>query len=197
MATDDSKTPAELKTLDLKKVDKEWTLFLDRDGVINEEIQGEYVLNWDQFIFSDGVLEALKELKNKFGRIIIITNQRGVGRKLMEETDLHDIHRQMLEQITTSGGNIDQIYYCIDDDDQCFNRKPNPGMAHQAILEFPEIDPTRTIMVGNKPSDMRFGRAAGTFTVFIASTNPSEPFPHPDIDLRFNTLLEFARAIEN
>ena len=50
-------------------------------------------------------------------------------------------------------------------------------------------------MIGNKPSDMRFGRSVGMITVFITSTNPSQPFPHPDIDLRFSSLLEFARSI--
>ncbi|MBD0332003.1 MAG: NTP transferase domain-containing protein, partial [Chitinophagaceae bacterium] len=69
--------------LDLTKIDKSWTLFLDRDGVINEERVGEYVLNWRQFIFSEGVLKVFKILSEKFGRIIIISNQRGVGKHLM------------------------------------------------------------------------------------------------------------------
>ncbi|RYZ62009.1 MAG: histidinol phosphate phosphatase, partial [Chitinophagaceae bacterium] len=76
-----------------------------------------------------------------------------------------------------------------------FNRKPNPGMAVQAKKDFPEIDFSKSIMVGNKPSDMRFGRAAGMYTVFLATTNPDQSYPHPDIDLRFNNLAEFAAAL--
>jgi histidinol phosphatase-like enzyme len=74
-------------------------------------------------------------------------------------------------------------------------RKPNPGMAFQAKRDFPEIDFSKTIMVGNKLSDMLFGRAAGMFTVFVATTNPETSFPHPDIDLRFESLLHFANAL--
>jgi histidinol phosphatase-like enzyme len=68
-------------------------------------------------------------------------------------------------------------------------------MAWQAKQDFPDIDFSRSIMVGNKPSDMRFGRAAGMFTVFLATTNPEEPFPHPDVDLRFSLLADFAAAL--
>jgi histidinol phosphatase-like enzyme len=68
-------------------------------------------------------------------------------------------------------------------------------MALQAKAEFPDINFARSIMVGNKPSDMQFGRAAGMFTVFLATTNPDEPFPHPDVDARFPSLPEFAAAL--
>lgn len=68
-------------------------------------------------------------------------------------------------------------------------------MALRALEDFPAIDFTKSIMVGNKPSDMRFGRSLGMLTVFITSTNPNQPFPHPDIDLRFTSLLEFAKSL--
>jgi D-glycero-alpha-D-manno-heptose 1-phosphate guanylyltransferase len=183
-------------TLDLSQVDKSWTLFLDRDGVINDERKGFYVLHRGEFHFSTGVLEALPLLADRFGRILVVTNQRGISRGLMTEADLHDIHDLMRSEIKKSGGRLDQIYYCTDKEDACFFRKPNPGMALRAKADFPEIDLRKTIMVGNKPSDMRFGRAAGVFTVFVTTTNPDVPFPHPDIDLCYNNLLEFARDLE-
>ncbi|HEX6334776.1 MAG TPA: HAD hydrolase-like protein, partial [Flavisolibacter sp.] len=83
-----------------------------------------------------------------------------------------------------------------DKEDTSFFRKPNPGMAWQASKDFPDIDFTRAIVVGNKPSDMQFGRAAGMYTVFVKTTNPEQPFPHPDIDLCFNSLSDFAKAVE-
>ena len=181
--------------LDLHQIDKGWTLFLDRDGVINDERVGEYVLHWGEFIFSKGVLDVFKNLSEKFGRIIVVSNQRGVGRQLMTEADLQSIHLEMQREVEIVGGKIDKIYYCTEKEDTCFNRKPNPGMAFQAIRDFPDIDLTKTIMVGNKPSDMRFGRAAGAVTVFVTTTNPDQPYPHPDIDLRFPSLAAFAEAL--
>jgi histidinol phosphatase-like enzyme len=68
-------------------------------------------------------------------------------------------------------------------------------MAYLAKADFPNIEFTKSIMVGNKPSDMRFGRNAGMATVFVATTNPEEPFPHADIDLRFDSLAHFAEAL--
>jgi D-glycero-alpha-D-manno-heptose 1-phosphate guanylyltransferase len=183
--------------LDLAQVDKSWTLFLDRDGVLNDERLGKYVLNWEEFRFSEGVLQAFNILGQKFGRIIVITNQRGVGKALMTENHLHEIHQEMLQQVAASGAQIDKIYYCTSTNDTCFDRKPNPGMAVQAFRDFPDIDPEKTIMVGNKPSDMQFGRAAGVYTVFVTTTNQHEPFPHPDVDLRFSNLLAFAHALQS
>lgn len=181
--------------LDLSKVDKSWTLFIDRDGVINEETVGEYVLHWDQFIFSKGVLHSFKKLSDVFGKLIIVTNQRGVGKGLMTKETLDSIHYEMQREVKIAGGHIEKIYFCTDVDNTAFGRKPNPGMAVQAKQDFPDIDFSKSIMVGNKPSDMRFGRAAGMFTVFLTTTNPDQPFPHKDIDLRFSSLAEFAAAL--
>jgi D-glycero-alpha-D-manno-heptose 1-phosphate guanylyltransferase len=181
--------------LDLKQIDKSWTLFLDRDGVINEERLGEYVLHWGEFVFSKGVLDVFKKLSDTFGRVIIISNQRGVGKGLMTEEALQTIHLEMQREVEIVNGKIDKIYYCIEKDEKCFNRKPNPGMALQALKDFPGIDLSKSIMVGNKPSDMKFGRAAGTFTAFVKTTNPDQRFPHPDIDMVFASLYDFAAAL--
>jgi len=182
---------------DLNKIDNSWTLFLDRDGVINDEKLNEYVLNWDEFIFSTGVLEAFKILTNLFGWIIIVSNQRGVGKELMSEDDLLNIHKEMLAEVESVGGKIDKIYYCTDKNDRCFNRKPNPGMAIQAKNDFPSIEFSKSIMVGNKLSDMKFGRNAGMYTVFLTTTNPETPFPHADIDAQYAGLLEFALSLKS
>jgi D-glycero-alpha-D-manno-heptose 1-phosphate guanylyltransferase len=182
------------KELNLKETDQTWTLFIDRDGVINDEIVGEYVLNWKGFHFSEGALEAFKILTQKFGKLLVVSNQRGVGKGLMTEDDLSNIHNNMKAAIGEAGGRIDNIYYCTEKEDTCFFRKPNPGMAVEALNDYPNIDLSKSIMIGNKPSDMRFGRATGMYTVFLTTTNPEQPFPHPDIDLKFGSLLEFAKA---
>jgi histidinol-phosphate phosphatase family protein len=181
--------------LDLQQVDKTWTLFLDRDGVINDEKLNEYVLHWDYFIFSKGVLDVFKRLSESFGRIIIVTNQKGVGKGLMGQEALDTIHLEMKREVEIAGGRIDKIYACTHVDNGSPLRKPNPGMAFLAQADFPDIDFAKCIMVGNKLSDMRFGRNAGMATVFVATTNPDEPFPHADIDLRFDTLAHFAESL--
>ncbi len=157
--------------------DSTWTLFLDRDGVINKEISNYYVLSWQDFVFEEGVLAALSRLKTIFGRILIVTNQRGVGRGLMTESDLNEIHFRMLSLIHAHGGRIDKIYACTDLDSNSPRRKPNPGMAYEAKRDFPEIDFSRSVMVGNHLRDMEFGRRLGMYTVWIAST---EPDPGPE-----------------
>src|SRR5436190_6110448 len=143
---------------DLHKIDKSWTLFSDRDGVLNEDKVGSYIFHPDEYIFYDGVPDAFKLFSEKFGRIIIATNQRGVGRDLMTVDDLDAVHEKMLTGIEEKGGKIDAIFYAtsVDDDDPI--RKPNPGMAFKARQQFPEIDFSRSIMVGNNISDMEFGR---------------------------------------
>jgi histidinol-phosphate phosphatase family protein len=132
-----------------------------------------------------------------FGIIVIVSNQRGIAKGLMTVEDLHDVHALMMEEVTHHGGRIDKIYFCADMHDDSPNRKPNPGMALEARKDFPQIDFSKSVMVGNKLSDMQFGRNAGIHTVFIASTNPDTAFPHELIDARFDSLPEFAAAIRH
>lgn len=181
--------------LNLALIDETWTLFLDRDGVINEDKPGSYIFNAGEFVFVEGAPSLFKTLAKKFGRIIVVTNQRGVGRGLMTVNDLAGIHEKMVAGIESAGGRIDGIYFATSISNNDPYRKPNPGMAYKAKSDFSEIDFSRSIMVGNKMSDMSFGKNAGMHTVYIASTNPEAPFPHADIDLRYGSLLDFANSL--
>jgi D-glycero-D-manno-heptose 1,7-bisphosphate phosphatase len=176
-------------------ITKDWTLFLDRDGVINHEKKEDYIRNWSEFKFYNESLAALPLLAQKFNRIIITTNQKGIGKGLMSEADLNLIHQNMTNQIIKLGGRIDAIYYCTDLDNNSFNRKPQPGMAFQAKEKFPSIDFNRSIMVGNRMSDMEFGRNAGMHTVYLATTHPEAAFPDTKIDFRYDHLFQFAQAL--
>jgi D-glycero-alpha-D-manno-heptose 1-phosphate guanylyltransferase len=191
------KAQEELKQvpLNLANISYDWTLFLDRDGVINYEKEDHYILNWDEFEFYPGVLEAMPTLAKKFERTIVVSNQRGVGRNVMSLEDLMDIHKKMKLEIEKHGGLIQQIYYCTAVESKNFNRKPNPGMARQAKKDFPAIDLSKSIMIGNKPSDMQFGRNAGMYTIYLKTTHPEQLLPHPDIDLAFDSLADFAKAL--
>lgn len=181
--------------LDLHAIDKHWTLFLDRDGVINQDKPDSYIFNPSEFKFYAGVLNALKYFANRFGRIVVVTNQRGVGRGLMTETSLIEIHNGMMKEIHAANGRIDRIYYCITNDNDDPNRKPNPGMAFQAKKDFPEIDFARSLVIGNNISDMQFGRNSGMHTVFLKTTIPDLNLPREDIDLAYLTLKDFAKAL--
>jgi len=180
--------------LDLTKVNKEWTLFLDRDGVINHD-RSPYTLNAGEFEFYDGVLDAIKKFNGLFNHIFIVTNQRGVGKKLMTENTLLEIHELMNDSIKASGGRIDKIYYCTSISDEHPNRKPNPGMALQAMKEHPSVKKHHSIMVGNSMSDMEFGKNAGLYTVLINTTGTRVKLPHPLVDLQYNSLADFARDL--
>ena len=182
--------------LHLNQIDQTWTLFLDRDGVINHEKYQDYVYNYDEFVFYEGAKEALQILSEKFYKLIIITNQRGIGRGLMSEEHLHEIHYNMVLDIKAAAGRIDKIYYCISTDNAHSHRKPNPGMAYDAKKDFPAIEFAKSIIAGNNLSDMEFGRNAGMYTVFIKTTSPDLRLPHPLIDLAFDSLYDFAKALQ-
>lgn len=179
----------------MQKIDKSWTLFLDRDGVINVEKHQDYVYDYNEFRFYDGTLEAIKILSDHFGRIIIVTNQRGVEKLLMTEQALIETHDEMLRDIELAGGKIDAIYYCTSLENTHPNRKPQSGMAFLAKEKFPEIDFQKSIMVGNNLSDMIFGRNAGMFTAYVKTTNPNVELPNPVIDDVFMDLADFAASI--
>ena len=180
----------------LDNIDTTWTLFLDRDGVINHQNMDGYILTWDEFVFYDGVLEAMVIFKNQFQHTFIVTNQRGVGKGHMSVNDLNNIHNQMQRSIEIAGGSIKQVYFCPDVDSSSPGRKPNAGMALQAQQEFPAIDFAKSIMVGNSMSDMEFGRNIGAITVFLTTTNLTITDADERIDFSFPSLIDFAEAIK-
>jgi histidinol-phosphate phosphatase family domain/HAD-superfamily hydrolase, subfamily IIIA len=150
--------------------DKSWTLFLDRDGVINYEIHGQYVLNIEQFKLYEHLEQYFHRLNTIFSKVIVVTNQRGISKGLMTEQDLHLIHKHLQLCLKAHQGNIDGFYFAKDMDDNAINRKPNIGMALQAKRDFPSIDFKKSVMIGNNLSDMQFGKNAGMYTVFLTTT---------------------------
>ncbi len=180
----------------VKQINKSWTLFLDRDGVLNHDVINDYVRNWQQFHFFETTLPAMKILNNYFGKIVIVTNQRGVGIGLMTENDLQIIHKNMLSEIKQHGGRIDKIYFCTDTNrENSTHRKPATGMGLQAKQDFQEIDFSRSIMVGNNLSDMHFGKNLGMKNVFIDDKKKYNHTPTAEMDLIFDDLLQFAEFI--
>ena len=135
------------------------TLFLDRDGVINQKLKGMYVRDFSKFEFMEGAIDAISKLTNRFNRIIIITNQQGIGKKIMSDADLNILHTKMEERIEQSGGKINKIYYCPHlEEFDCLCRKPRSGMIEHALLDFPKIVLEDSYLIGDSDSDIEAGK---------------------------------------
>ncbi len=181
--------------LNIKNIDTDWTLFLDRDGVINYEKQNDYIHNWSEFKFYEGVLDAMAIFSKKFKHIVVVTNQRGIGKCVTKEEDVIYLHRKMKEEVEENGGRIDAIYYCKDVDNSSPCRKPNPGMGLQALKDIPSIDLTKAVMIGNTLSDMQFGKNLGIATIFLPTTRPEVNVEDETIDAVSPSLIAFANNL--
>lgn len=165
-------------------------LFLDRDGVLNIEKKGSYIMQPEEFIWDFQAKEALAKAKDNFDYIFIVTNQRGIARALMTEDDLHAVHRKMQDDLKTFNVKIDGIYYAKGMDLSDPMRKPNPGMGFKIKEDFPDIDWDTSVMIGNNISDMEFGKALDLYTVFLHTTQDKLTLPQPMIDEQFANLWE-------
>tara|TARA_B110000444_G_scaffold163404_1_gene152740 strand:- start:49 stop:552 length:504 start_codon:yes stop_codon:yes gene_type:complete len=146
------------------------TLFLDRDGVINVKLDGQYVKNTDEFEFMIGAETAISKLSKIFNRILIVTNQQGIAKGIMSDKDLDALHNYMLFELKKNGGLINKIYYCPHfDSERCNCRKPNPGMIQQAIIDFPEIEIEDSYLIGDSDTDIIAGNKMGLITVKVDS----------------------------
>lgn len=173
-------------------------IFLDRDGVINERIIDGYVTKLDDFKLIDGVLEAIAIFGKLYGHVFVVTNQQGIGKGLMSETDLATIHGAFLSDVVKAGGHIDRIYHCAAlKAEHSFMRKPSIGMALQARRDYADISLHNSVMVGDTLSDMLFGRRAGMRTVLVGP-EPEQAHKNPHlVDFYYDNLLSFAKSLVN
>ncbi|MCX7728403.1 MAG: HAD-IIIA family hydrolase [Bacteroidia bacterium] len=179
---------SELKYLD---INSEWTLFLDRDGVINQKLDKDYVKTIEEFHFMENVIPALKVLRKKFGRIIVVTNQQGIGKKIMTERDLDTIHQYLLSELKKENIEIDKIYFAPQlEQENSIMRKPHIGMALKAKEDFPEIQFHQSIMVGDSLSDIQFAHNAGMYSVYLSSA----PEKYFNYDFTFRSLFDFSKC---
>lgn len=136
-------------------------IILDRDGVLNRKpSRAEYVRSWEDWQWLPGALEALRLLRAAGYRVIIVSNQAGLARGAMGETDLEAIHARMVREVEQAGGKIDAIYHCPHGwDDGCECRKPKPGMLFQAQRDH-HLDLSRVCFVGDDERDLIAAEAA-------------------------------------
>lgn len=142
-------------------------LFLDRDGVLNED-RG-YVSRWEDFRWIAGAREAVAAFNRAGWLVIVVTNQSGVGRGHYTEDAMHALHARMEEELAAAGGRIDAFYYAPQHPEAPLaayrhpdppDRKPNPGMILRALADWP-IDREASLMIGDKPSDLEAAERAG------------------------------------
>ena len=170
------------------KIDKTWTLFLDRDGVINKKRDNDYVKSLSELTLLPGAVEAIANLSEKFGRTIIVTNQQGIGKGLMTTDALDQIHDHIRKEVKSKGGRIDAIYFAPDLASQNpESRKPNIGMARQAKKDFADIEFTRSIMIGDSPSDMEFAERANMIGIMLSNED--------SYDYSTKSLQQFSKLI--
>ena len=153
-------------------------LFLDRDGVINRQIVGDYVRNLSQLELLPGAVDAIVRMGKRFRYVIVVTNQQGIGKGLFSTADVNEIHDYIISKVQSAGGQIDKIYCCPSlESSNDPNRKPGIGMGLQAKHDFPDIDFSRSLMIGDSHSDMLFAKGLGMKTVFITHGKniPSSP----------------------
>ncbi|MFX0022014.1 MAG: D-glycero-beta-D-manno-heptose 1,7-bisphosphate 7-phosphatase [Candidatus Hermodarchaeota archaeon] len=173
-------------------------IFLDRDGVINKEVN--YLSNPDLFEFIDGSIEALKILKEKRFLLIVITNQAGIARGFFTEETLKEIHHKMIDILMQNGVNLDDIFYCPHHPTftgPCECRKPNPGMIFNAKIKY-NIDLNQSYMIGDTLNDIQTGIAANCKTVLVLTGYGKEEQKKIGSiipDMIFKNLKEFATNI--
>jgi histidinol-phosphate phosphatase family protein len=173
-------------------IDNTWTLFLDRDGVINKKLDNDYVKHWIEFEFIEGSILAIQTLSKLFYKIVVVTNQQGIGKRLYTVEDLEIIHKNMIYELEYSGGKIDKVYFSpYLNSENHPTRKPSTGMGVQAQKDFPKINFSKSIIVGDSLSDMQFGKSLGMYTVFISEKKMANEL----IDFNFSSLIELSNAI--
>jgi D-glycero-D-manno-heptose 1,7-bisphosphate phosphatase len=176
------------------------TVFLDRDGVLNEKMpEGSYVTSWNSFHVRPGVPEAIARLNRAGLRVIVVSNQRGIALGLYAAEDVEAIHLAFQQLLSDHGAHIDAFFLCPHDHGQCNCRKPLPGLFEQAVAQFPTISAATSVMIGDSPVDIEFGRRLGITTILIDSNSehaaPGTESARESADLHFPSLSEAVNAL--
>ena len=167
----------------------EYTLFLDRDGVLNLPIVDDYARKADDLVLVEDIVQSMSSLIGLFKRVVLVTNQQGVGRELMSERDLEDVHLKLYLALKSQGIVwFDAAFFApyLKTEDHAW-RKPSNGMLLMAKEYFNDIDFSKAIMVGDSPGDMKLADTVGLLKVRIE--NPQFSFDNQDFT--FPTLASF------
>jgi len=143
---------------------------LDRDGTI--VVDRNYLDDPAALEFEPGAVDGLRSLYAQGYRLVVVTNQSGIGRGLFSEQRLHEIHDRLCVMAESVGVRLEGIYYCPHTpEDGCQCRKPSIALLNQAAAEL-RFDPSSAVVIGDKLSDVEFGRRASATTILIAKKMP-------------------------
>ena len=163
--------------------------FLDRDGVIN--VDTGYVGQVDRFRLIPGAAAGLKLLADAGYLLVVVTNQSGIARGYYTQADFAAVTRHMLAELAAQGVTIAHVACCPHrPDGDCLCRKPRPGMILDSAARL-NIDVSRSVLIGDKPSDIAAGDNAGVGHCYLVGAPPSGRHA----DRTFPDLLACARAI--
>lgn len=166
------------------------TVFLDRDGTINESPpEGEYLASADDVRLIPGAAEAIRILNEHPVKVVVVTNQRGIALGKMTEADLSAVNDRLETELAHSGARLDGIFHCPHHAGTCECRKPGTGMFEQAAREIEGVATEGGAMVGDSAIDIEAGRRLGLTTVRLGASDPGDPAP----DHEASTLLEAVR----
>lgn len=187
-----------LQSLVADRAGREWCLFLDRDGVINRQIVGDYVRSWRQFQWLPNVALALKRLGDWAPHLVIVTNQQGIGKDLMSAQDVEDIHRKLSAELALDGVTIDAIQVCPHlEVANCPCRKPSPGLVLEWLGQNPDNHSSLSIVAGDSGSDLELARNVATKTGGCASIQIGSDDLGGGADVSFDSLWDFALAVDH
>ena len=154
-------------------------LFLDRDGIINED--NGYVYKVSDFLFKDEIFEIVKKANECNFRVVVVTNQSGIGRGIYTLDDYQELTKWMLERFTEKNCKIDLVLYASLDPSadnpselEVLRRKPNPGMILEAA-ETLNIDLENSVLIGDQERDVLAGHAAGIRSLFLLGKESALP----------------------
>jgi D-glycero-D-manno-heptose 1,7-bisphosphate phosphatase len=152
------------------------TVFLDRDGTINEPAaEGDYIVSPDEVRLLPGVGAAIRRLNELPAKVVVVTNQRGIALGLMSEADLTAVNSRLEELLAVEGARLDAIYHCPHEKGECDCRKPGPGMFERAVRELDGAALEGAAMIGDSPLDIEAGRRLGLLTVRLGPPAADDP----------------------
>lgn len=179
------------------RMGRRWCLFLDRDGVINRQIVGDYVRTLADFEWLPDVRPALSVLRSWAPYLVVVTNQQGVGKGLMTWADVSAIHQYVRDELSAWDVAIDDVRVCPHlEAARCACRKPHPGLVVDWLAAHPEVDSAYSVVVGDSQSDLALARNVADVTGGCASIQIGDRAQGSVIaDATFGALWDFATAV--
>lgn len=179
------------------RIGRQWCLFIDRDGVINRQIVGDYVRSWADFEWLPGAASAISTLLEWAPYVVVATNQQGISKGLMAAEEVAAIHRRIRAETRRNGLEINAFQVCPHlEDTRCCCRKPSPGLLLDWLGRHPEVDPALSMMIGDSRGDLELAQNVAAMTGGCIGVHIGETrVPDSGIDVSFNSLHEFTLAV--